>query len=116
MQLTYSQTDDMLLANLDDPLLLDKKLPQKSSFARHKSIAIQPNSSITNGVASSNINSGGNSKNSATKSGVTPQPAKQSAKPSTPTTTRTTTTAPVLVRHKSMPSPNGKLKYLTLLN
>lgn len=102
----FPQTDDFLLANLDDPLLLDKKLPHKSSFARHKSIAIQPNSSITNGTTASNLNSGNTAKNAVTNAGIAYQPVKQSA-PSTPKRT----TAPVLVRHKSMPSPNGKFNY-----
>lgn len=106
-----SQTDDMLLANLDDPIILDKKLPQKSSFARHKSIAIQPNSSITYGPTESNLNnlnSGSNTKISEASAGIIHQPLKPN-EPSTPKSS--STTAPMLVRHKSMPSPNGKIYY-----
>lgn len=96
----FSDNDDDLLLALDDPVLLDKKLPHKSSFARHKSIAIQPNSS-TNEVTPSKSNSNNNVQ---TKPGVTIRsPAKQN-QPSTPKTTSTATAS--LVRHKSMPSPN----------
>lgn len=101
------QTDDALLANLDHPLLLDKKLPQKSSFARHKSIAIQPNSLIANGTVAGNLNTGSNTKKSETKSDTTHQSVKQN-EPSTPSRTAT---APILIRHKSMPSPTGKFVY-----
>lgn len=101
----------MLLASLlDDPLLFENK--HKSSFARHKSIAIQPNSSIKNDTTSSNLSSGNSTNNTKTKSGIPLRSVMQN-EPSTPTTSNA---APILVRHKSMPSPNGKLKSLCFIN
>ncbi|KAG4067995.1 hypothetical protein HA402_010681 [Bradysia odoriphaga] len=90
----YSDNDDDLLLALEDPVLLDKK--HKSSFARHKSIAIQPNSSINEVAPPSKLNSNNSAK--------TIQPQAQHNQPSTPKSTATATAS--LVRHKSMPSPN----------
>lgn len=99
-------TDDLLLANLDVPSSVDKKLPQKSFFARHKSIAIQPNSLIVQDTTSSTTNPSNNSKINDKMSGFVLQPAKKSEPLASSVTS--TPSKPILVRHKSMPSPNRK--------
>lgn len=104
-------TDDLLLANLDDPFLVDKKMPQKSIFARHKSIAIQPNSSITAGATASILNSNTSARIVETKSNNIIQPVNKIETPTaSATATSTTPSKSILVRHKSMPSPNRKFE------
>ncbi|KAJ6638562.1 hypothetical protein Bhyg_11299, partial [Pseudolycoriella hygida] len=93
----FSDDDDFLLANLEDPLLVDKKASH-SQFTRHKSIAIQPNSLRTNATVKSNQSN--YYKNTAVTSKVAIQTEKKSE------ALTSTNASQSLVRHKSMPSPN----------